>query len=302
MNIKRFYKRDFPEIDDIVIIKITKEDEYGYFCELLEYESIEGFLPLSELVKGRYVKKHLLKINDTLPLIIIKADKNKKTVDLSKKKINEIEQNDVMIKYKTCLNINRLVNEFYVMYLKYCNITESDIMHSINDIMNSTIWQYYEVNEEPDYTIIYNNILENPKLILKNDLFEEKFIDKALNNVKNRLLKKNMLLENEFHLLVNEDEAKEKIKEILNINFPEETDYKLKILIIAPPNYKIKLEGPCKNEGNKILNNIKKNIIEKANKYASSIKFEEPKLLYDSTYEIKYLADFDLQRLEISRD
>ena len=166
MNIKRFYKREFPEIDDIVMVKITKEDEFGYYCNLLEYEDIEGLLSLSEIIKGRFIKKHLLKPGEVLPLIIIRMDKEKKIVDLSKKKIDETEEKVVMIRYKTCLNINKIINEFYVMYLKYCDISESDIIHSIYDIMNNTIWPLYESNETNDYNDIYKNILENPKIIL----------------------------------------------------------------------------------------------------------------------------------------
>lgn len=298
MNIKRFYKNEYPEIDDIVIVKIIREDEFGYYCELLEYENIEGFLSLSELVKGRFAKKHLLKINDILPLLIIKMDQIKRIVDLSKKKLDEVGTNKVLMRYKSCLNINKLMNELYIMYLKYCDIEDSDIIYSINDIMNNTIWPLYEIYDLDNYNMIFRNILENPKLILTTEIFEEMFINKALSNMNNRTKKKNMIIELEFILMINEDNGVNKIKEVLEIQL-EEKNFVLKILIMNPPLYKIKLEGTCKIKGYQLIDYIKNIITTKLQNYDNILKFQEPKLIQEMTYEIKFISDYDLEKLQL---
>ena len=306
MNVRRYYKNEIPDADDIVIVKITKEDEHGYYCYLVEYENLEGFICLSEIVKTKYIKKHIFKIDETVPMIVLKVDPEKRMVDLSKKRLAEKDEPMIMCKYKTCTSINKLVNECYIMYLKYCDIGSSDIIHSINDLMRGTIWKLYEENDKEgeieNYTIIYKDILKNPKIILSTELFDNEFINKAVNNITKRVTINNTVLENNIILFVTEDNALSKIKEILDITgFKHNNDYKISLLVMSPPHYKLRIEGPSFDKINEILGKIKELIQNKANKYSSSctLKFEEAKVVCESTYDYKFLGDFDLERLEL---
>ena len=40
---KRFYKNELPNVDDMVVVKITREDDHGYYGSLIEYDNIEGY-------------------------------------------------------------------------------------------------------------------------------------------------------------------------------------------------------------------------------------------------------------------
>ena len=299
MNIKRFYRKDFPEADDIVIVRIVRQSDYGYNVALLEYEELEGFLSLSELVKGKYLKKNqMLKSDDILPLIVKEANIAKKIVELSKKNLREDEISTTMIRYKTCTCINRLMNECYTMYLKYCDLSSSDIIHGINNVMDTTVWRLYEETEDIDYNTIYMKILEHPDIILPPELFTQNFIDKALQNIHKRINKTNMILEMSLNLYLMEEDAVNKIKDILNVNLSE-PELNIKVVIISPPLYKIRIESSDKKKCYDALENVKKTIQEKTNKYDNMLNFTDACISCDSSYDIKFLADFDLKRLEL---
>lgn len=298
-SINRFYKNEFPTNDDLVIVRVINENDYGYNVTLLEYNNIEGLLASSELVKKKYVKKHLLKIGDVLPLIVLKVDENKSTVDLSKKRVTDNDKIKMMSKYKTCININRLLNECYIMHLKYCNENSNASVHSIENFMDSTIWKFYD-DTDNKYDLVYKNILENPKIILPEELFENEFVVKANNNIARRITKKNTIIENELSLMILEEGATSKIKEIFDTkNEISNDNYKIDIVMVSPPNYKIRIEGNCNNEANKILGILKQKIIDKTNQYSSIIKFGELKTISELAYEIKFLGDVDLDRIEL---
>ena len=98
----RFYRQTYPEVDDIVMVKITEHNpEFGYYGDLLEYPNLKGFLSLSELHSGKYiVKKNQLRVGETIPLSTLSVDKTTNTIDLSKKKIRNENIDEIIAKYR----------------------------------------------------------------------------------------------------------------------------------------------------------------------------------------------------------
>jgi len=297
MNIKRYYRKDFPEPEDIVMAQVVNKNEYGYNVSLLEYDNLTGFISLADLMNGKYLqKKYMLKDNEILSLAVKEADVAKKIVLLSRKNISEEEVSNTALRYKMCTCINRLMNEIYTMYLKFSDIHSSDIIHSINNVMDDTIWRLY--TEDSDYGYIYMKILENPKILLPSELFTDEFIEKALKNINNRIIKQNMILELGITLLILEEDALNKIKDVLTFNI-DEKDVRITTCVMLPPTYKVKIECSDKGKGYRILEDIKNSIQEKSKKYASKVKFDDSTLSSDISYDIKFLADYDLKRLEL---
>lgn len=277
----RYYQNVFPAIDDIVIVKIKDEDEYGYYGDLLEY-CMEGFLSYSEITKKKKLfQKHPLKLGDILPLCVVRIEQNKEIIDLSKRRVKEDEIITSMEKYKHCTNINKIINELYNMYrIHYDNTL------LIEDLMSHTIWKLYD--DSLPYDKLYNNILENPKILLT-DIFDEDFITKAHINFTNRITKHNMMMETDIYLNVMEEDAINKIKTILITNIEVPDPYILHTLILAPPHYKLKLEGPCSVFGMELMNTIIKTIQDNMNGIDGQIKITGTKLVNDVRWEIKYL-------------
>lgn len=296
MHIKRFYRKQLPENDDIVIVKIKNENEYGYACDLLEYDGIEGFIPLRESVNTRYIKKHALRLNDTLPTIVLNVDPERKIVEVSRKRIKDETETDALSNYKVCSNINRLLNECYIMHLNYNPIEQIPI----DDLMHHTVWKLYENTEENNSNALYKNILNDLSLILPNELFADDFIQKAKGHMEDRIIKNNTIVEMNFMLLIIEENALLKIKEALNVSDMHFNDYKITITIISPPHYKIKIEGAQESIVMEMMLSIKKMITDRVREFYHMLNFEDFKITSETSYQIKFLANVDLERLNFA--
>jgi translation initiation factor 2 alpha subunit (eIF-2alpha) len=49
MTTKYIYNKKFPDIDEIVLVKVTNISEYGVNVLLTEYGNIEGFINFTEV-------------------------------------------------------------------------------------------------------------------------------------------------------------------------------------------------------------------------------------------------------------
>jgi translation initiation factor 2 alpha subunit (eIF-2alpha) len=50
---ERFYRRQFPLVDEVVMVKILSVTDLGATCCLLEYNEIEGFIASSDYSRKR---------------------------------------------------------------------------------------------------------------------------------------------------------------------------------------------------------------------------------------------------------
>ena len=48
----RFYEQEYPEVDDVVMVKVSSIADMGAYVHLLEYNNIESMILLSELSRG----------------------------------------------------------------------------------------------------------------------------------------------------------------------------------------------------------------------------------------------------------
>ena len=125
----RFYKNKFPKKDDYVKVRITSEDIdcHGYHAELLEYNNIEAFMPLSHISKKRRIrsKKQLVDIDKIMFLQVIEVDKEKGYIDLSKKHIDEDLEGQAEIDFDYSQKLLELAYSIYILYRHYLNEKES---------------------------------------------------------------------------------------------------------------------------------------------------------------------------------
>eukprot|EP01121_Diplochlamys_sp_Union-15-3_P010605 TRINITY_DN2992_c0_g1_i1.p1 TRINITY_DN2992_c0_g1~~TRINITY_DN2992_c0_g1_i1.p1 ORF type:complete len:311 (+),score=62.80 TRINITY_DN2992_c0_g1_i1:60-935(+) len=125
-NSCRFYEHELPEVDDLVMVKISTVNEIGGFCQLLEYNNLEGFIPLSELstTRIRSVQKHI-KHGQTKVFQVIRVDKERKFVDLTKRYITKQDTDACTKKYNRCKLIhNTLKRLAETKHLKLTDLYE----------------------------------------------------------------------------------------------------------------------------------------------------------------------------------
>mmetsp|Transcript_4003 Transcript_4003/g.8113 ORF Transcript_4003/g.8113 Transcript_4003/m.8113 type:complete len:332 (+) Transcript_4003:35-1030(+) len=85
----RFYEQRFPEVDDVVMVQVRSIAEMGAYVSLLEYGNIEGMILFSELSRRRIrsVQK-LIKVGRQEPVMVLRVDKEKGYIDLSKRRVS----------------------------------------------------------------------------------------------------------------------------------------------------------------------------------------------------------------------
>jgi len=85
----RMYVNEFPEVDDVVMVQVKRVAEMGAYVQLLEYNNIEGMILLSELTRRRIrsVTK-LIKVGRIEPVMVLRVDKEKGYIDLSKRRVS----------------------------------------------------------------------------------------------------------------------------------------------------------------------------------------------------------------------
>ena len=83
------YEAKFPEVDEVVMVQVKSIAEMGAYVQLLEYNNIEGMILLSELTRRRIrsVSK-LIKVGRIEPVMVLRVDKEKGYIDLSKRRVS----------------------------------------------------------------------------------------------------------------------------------------------------------------------------------------------------------------------
>jgi len=109
----RFYEQRYPEMEDVVMVNVRSIEDMGAYVHLLEYNNIEGkilwvksftvpwrghwapatlfpgMILLSELSRRRIRSiNKLIRVGRTEPVVVIRVDKDKGYIDLSKRRVS----------------------------------------------------------------------------------------------------------------------------------------------------------------------------------------------------------------------
>jgi translation initiation factor 2 subunit 1 len=94
----RFYEKTTPEVDDLVMVQISRIEEHGAYATLLEYDGLEGMILISELSKRRIRSiSKLVRIGQIQCCAVLRVDKG--NIDLSKKRVSSEEARAFEMKY-----------------------------------------------------------------------------------------------------------------------------------------------------------------------------------------------------------
>lgn len=111
----RMYENVYPEVNDLVMVTVQQIAEMGAYVNLNEYNNIEGMVLLSELSRRRIRSvQRLIRVGKTEVVIVLRVDKEKGYIDLSKRRVSPEEVEKFEEKYnksKTVHSIMRHVAE-----------------------------------------------------------------------------------------------------------------------------------------------------------------------------------------------
>ncbi len=84
-----------PKIGELVIANVSKITQFGAYCKLPEYESLEVFMPIREVSSG-WIKniREFIHEGQNLVCKVVFYDKERNTIDISLKKVAPKEAKD----------------------------------------------------------------------------------------------------------------------------------------------------------------------------------------------------------------
>lgn len=298
----RFYRKSYPDVDDTVMVKVVKKNDFGYTLILPEYLNMEALVTDSELARRKNYGKKIIRINDELPMIVIFVDEEKGHINVSKRRLPQEEADKFKANYRYMNNLNRLGIDIFMLYEKYC-LNKSLSCLSLEDIMNDTIWRLHDryadgINVTNSWQNIFNDVLINPVELFDNSVLPSEFKEKALTTLETRLVRKNVVSETEITLMITDKQGVYALRDILDYDH-KDNNYKLTI-VPTSPTYKIIIEGQSPVVISNILDDILETITTKSKKYMTKFEIiEKNKITRDKTVDIKFLSPYDIEKLTL---
>lgn len=113
------YKDQLPKEGSLVFVKYTSVDPIGAYCTLIEYGNVQGLVISSELSRKKYVNiSKLVKIGktDIVQVLRIDSDGQFTHIDLSKKRVSELDIEQFSNEYAKTQMAHTLVHHLIQKY------------------------------------------------------------------------------------------------------------------------------------------------------------------------------------------
>jgi len=254
----RFYEQRFPEIDDVVMVNVRSIADMGAYVHLLEYNNIEGMILLSELSRRRIRSiNKLIRVGRTEPVVVIRVDKDKGYIDLSKRRVSKEDIERCTEKYSKAKAVNSIVRHVAEI-LGFKNNDE------LEELYKKTAW-YFESKSKKQGTAYdyFKQAVADPQLLDALGL-EDNTKTVLLENIQRKLTQQAVKIRADFECSCFTYEGIDAVKDALRagiaIGSPE---IPIKINLIAPPVYVMTCSTPERADGLTMLNDACKAVEEK---------------------------------------
>jgi len=296
----RFYKEKYPEVDEVVMVNVKRIAEMGAYVHLLEYNNIEGMILLSELSRRRIrsVNK-LIRIGKTEPVVVIRVDKEKGYIDLSKRRVaaEDVEKcNEKFSKAKAVNSILRHVADL----LGY----ETDAQ--LEELYTKTAWHFEEkYKKKASAYDAFKQAVQDPTVLDECGL-DDKTKEMLLDNIKQKLMSQAVKIRSDVEVSCYAYEGIEAVKKALRAGLEcSQNDMPVKINLIAPPLYVVTTSTPERQEGIALLQKTIARIEEVIKQHGGSFKVQmAPKVVtaLDDAQLASMMERLDLENQDVAGD
>ena len=132
-------QKNLPEEGDIVIANVKQVTNHGAYVYLEEYDSLTGFLHISEIATGwiRNIERYV-RANQKIVLKVIRVNKARSEVDLSLKQVSGEEKKSKIIEVKK----NEKANAFMAIIKSKANLSNEQIKQIEEKILTKFDYVY----------------------------------------------------------------------------------------------------------------------------------------------------------------
>lgn len=245
----RFYKEKYPEVEDVVMVNVRSIAEMGAYVHLLEYNNIEGMILLSELSRRRIRSiNKLIRVGKTEPVVVIRVDKEKGYIDLSKRRVSAEDVEKCTERFAKAKAVNSILRHVAEL-LNY----ESD--DQLEELYQKTAWLFEEkLKKKASAYDFFKQAVLDPSILAECGL-DENTKDVLLNNIKRKLTSQAVKIRADIEVACYGYEGIDAVKTALRAGLACSTEeLPIKINLIAPPLYVMTTSTPEKQDGLKALN------------------------------------------------
>jgi len=254
----RFYEQRYPEIDDVVMVNVRSIADMGAYVHLLEYNNIEGMILLSELSRRRIRSiNKLIRVGKTEPVVVIRVDKEKGYIDLSKRRVSKEDIERCTEKYSKAKAVNSIVRHV-------AEILGLKTNEELEDLYKKTAW-YFESRAKKQGTAYdyFKQSVADPTLLDALDL-DERTKAVLVENIQRKLTQQAVKIRADFECSCFTYEGIDAVKEALRAGIAAgNPEIPIRINLIAPPVYVMTCSTPDKTDGLTVLTDGCKAVEEK---------------------------------------
>ncbi|KAJ2103844.1 hypothetical protein GGI09_000452 [Coemansia sp. S100] len=238
----RFYEAEFPEPNEVVMVKIASINDLGVYVLLEEYNNIQGMISVADLSRRRIrsVQK-LVRVGKNEAVVTLRVDKEKGYIDLSKRQASPEEVRKCQEKFER----SKAVHSIVVNVAKNLGLEAEDLYKRFG-------WPLYKKYGHA-YDAFKLAITDYDEVLGEYDL-EPELKKELMTFITRRLAPKNSKLRADFEMTCYSFQGVEAIRKALKAAeavSTKETD--LQVRLIAPPEYVITTTSVNKDRDLKLM-------------------------------------------------
>lgn len=283
------------------MVNVRSIAEMGAYVHLLEYNNIEGMILLSELSRRRIRSiNKLIRVGRNECVVVIRVDKDKGYIDLSKRRVSTEEIAKCEEKFAKAKAVNSILRHVGEL-LGY----DSD--DQLEELYQKTAWHFDRKNGRPGYSAYeaFKLCVQDPSVLEECGL-DEKTQKVLLDKIQFKLTPQAVKIRSDIEVSCYGYDGIDAVKDALmeGLTFSSE-DMPIKINLIAPPQYVVTTQTLDRVEGVAKLNMAIEKIRESIEKSNGAFNIMmAPKVVTDTEEAelAKQLDELEKQNMEVDGD
>uniref|UniRef100_A0A0A0K3F3 S1 motif domain-containing protein n=3 Tax=Cucumis TaxID=3655 RepID=A0A0A0K3F3_CUCSA len=257
----RMYEAKYPEVDMAVMIQVKNIADMGAYVSLLEYNNIEGMILFSELSRRRIRSvSSLIKVGRIEPVMVLRVDKEKGYIDLSKRRVSEEDIQACEERY----NKSKLVHSIMRHVAETMNIDLEDLYIHVGWPLYRKYGHAFEafkiIVTDPDSVL--NSLTREVKEAGPDGQEETKIVpamsedvkDALIKNIRRRMTPQPLKVRADIEMKCFQFDGVLHIKEAMRkAEAAGNDDCPVKIKLVAPPLYVLTTQTLDKEQGITVL-------------------------------------------------
>jgi len=243
----RYYEKEFPEVGDLVMVKVSRIDDLGVYGSLLEYCNREGMLAKSELSSRRMRSIYkLVRIGKVYTLVVLAVNREKGFIDLSKKRLDATPEE--RLKYDNGYNNAKALNSIISYVSSRTQGDEKMTSYTTEDLYK--MFGYEMLKQYESGNNLFKLVAKNPDQFLERIKIPEDIRELVISNLRRKLKAQVVKIRADVEVTCEARAGIDAIKEAFKVALELSTkEFPVHITLIGTPLYMVVCTTLDKEEG-----------------------------------------------------